>query len=80
MVRIKVPSKYWSELVEYPIGTKFKTRHKTPRLCTVIDILKTYNSKGELVAVRYVAAHEFLGQTVVDRDIVGTTIKMGLVE
>jgi hypothetical protein len=29
---------------KYAIGTKFKTRHKIPRYCEVVDILKTYNS------------------------------------
>lgn len=64
--------------MEYAIGTKFKTRHKQPKICTVTDILKTYNSKGELVKVRYVATHEFLGQVVTDNEVVETTIKMGL--
>jgi hypothetical protein len=63
----------------HAIGTKYKTRHKEPRLCTVTDILKTYNSKGELVQVRYVAVHDVLGQQVVESDVVATTIAMGLV-
>ena len=61
----------------YSIGTKFKTRGKVQHICTVVDILKTYNSKGELVQVRYVATHEFMGQTVTERDVVGATIAMG---
>jgi len=64
----------------FPIGTKFKTRHNNPRQCEVVDILKTYNSQGELVAIRYVAKHDFLGQTVTDSDVVETTIAMGLIE
>lgn len=64
---------------DYPIGTQFKTRGKHPRLCTVIDILKTYNSKGEHVQTRYVATHELMGQTLIDRDVVRTTIAMGRV-
>lgn len=63
----------------YPIGTKFKTGGKAPRTCTVTDILKTYNSKGDLVSIRYVATHEFLGQTVTDRDVVAVTIARGLI-
>lgn len=61
---------------DFPIGTRFKTRGKHPRLCTVVDILKTYNSAGELVEVRYLTTHECLGQIVTDR-VVRTTIAMG---
>lgn len=61
-------------------GTKFKTRGKYPRVCTVMDTLHTYNGAGELVRVRYVATHEFLGQTVIDRDVCETTIALGLIE
>ena len=62
----------------YLIGTKFKTRGKHSRICTVVDILKTYNNAGELVSVRYVATHDFLGQIVFDKDVVATTITRGL--
>lgn len=65
---------------EFPIGTKFRTRGKHSRLCTVTDVLKTYNAAGELVDVRYVAVHELMGQVLEDRDVVRTTIAMGLVE
>lgn len=61
----------------FKIGTKFKTRGKYPRECTVVDILKTYNSKGELVEIRYVTTHEFMGQTVIDKNVVDATIAMG---
>lgn len=63
-----------------PIGTKFKTRHKNPRICTVIDKWDTYNSKGELVKVRYVATYKFMSQLVTDYDVVETTIKMGIIK
>ena len=62
---------------EITIGTKFTTRGKHPKECIVTDILKTYNSKGELVSTRYVATHEFLGQTVTDYDVVAVTIQRG---
>ncbi len=67
------------EVETYPIGTQYKTRGKHPRLCTVIDILKTYNYSGDLVSIRYVSTHDLLGQSVLDRDVVATTIAMGLV-
>lgn len=65
--------------LEYPIGTKFKSPGKHSRICTVVDILKTYNSKGELIQIRYVAEHEFLGQKVTDRDVLAVRIARGLI-
>lgn len=62
----------------FPIGTQFYTRGKAPQLCTVTDVLRTYNSAGVLVALRYVATHQFCGQTLTDRDVVDTTIARGL--
>lgn len=62
---------------KYRIGQQFKTRGKAPRVCTVVDILKTFNNAGDLVQLRYVATYEFLGQTVTDRDVPETTIAMG---
>lgn len=61
----------------FQIGQQFNTRGKFPRLCTVVDILTTYNSKGELVKLRYVAIHTFMGQVVTESDVVETTIAMG---
>ena len=64
----------------FKIGTMFKTRHKHPRVCTVIDIYRTYNSKDEMVSFSYVSSHEFLGQAVLDRDVPESTIAMGLIK
>jgi len=64
---------------EFPIGTEYITRGKHPRKCRVIDIWKTYNSSGEIVHTRYVSEHEFCGQMVQERDVVRTTIEIGLV-
>ena len=64
-------------MTDHPIGTKFKTRGKCPRECTVTDILKTYNHAGDLVSTRYVATHEFMGRAVAEHDICATTIAMG---
>lgn len=61
----------------FQIGQQFKTRGKVPRLCTVVDVLRTFNSANELVSLRYVATHEFMGQTMTDRDVCDTTIAMG---
>lgn len=65
---------------QYPIGQQFMSRGKHPRLCTVIDILKTFNSKGECVRLRYVATHEFIGQTVTDYDVLEVSITRSLME
>lgn len=67
-----------SLIARFPIGTKYLTRGKRKDLCTVVDILKTYNNAGELVSIRYVTAHDFCGQQVFDYDVVDTTIAMGL--
>lgn len=62
----------------FTIGQIFKPVGKT-YLCTVTDVLKTTNSRGELVAVRYVATHDFMGQCVTDSNVLETTIARGLV-
>lgn len=64
---------------KFKIGTRFRTRGKHPLDCVVTDILRTYNSAGELVRVRYVAERTFCGQAVEDIDVVETTIAMGLI-
>jgi hypothetical protein len=64
---------------KFPIGTVFKTRHKHPRTCTVIDIYRTFNSAGEQVDMRYVTTHEFLGQILTDTQVPETAIQLGTV-
>ena len=64
----------------FPVGTKFRTGGKHPRICTVIDIYTTKNSFGNVVSIRYVATHEFAGQTVTEQDIAAPTIARGLLE
>lgn len=61
--------------MEIGIGTRFIRRGtKRKDIETVTDIYTTYNSKGEVVSIRYVATHEFMGQVITDHDIVKTTI------
>lgn len=62
----------------FPIGTKYATREKVSRVCTVTDQLTTTNAAGEVVRRTYVSAHEFCGQSVVNHDVVDTTIARGL--
>jgi hypothetical protein len=57
----------------------YKSRGKHPKTCTVTDILKTYNSKEELVKTRYITTHEFMGQTVTEYDVPASAISMGLI-
>ena len=60
----------------YPLGTVFKNgAHE----CTVLDILRTYNSGCEMVQIRYVAGHKFLGQFVRNNDIAAVTIAKGFI-
>lgn len=66
-------------MLEYQVGTVFLSSGRHPRLCTVTDILRTYNNMGKLVSVRYVAQHKFLGQIVTDKDVLATTIARGIV-
>lgn len=61
----------------FAIGTRFRTRGRVPRDCTVTDIWRTYNAAGALVRVRYVATHEFMSQTITDHDLPEATIAMG---
>lgn len=63
----------------YPIGTTFSTGGKHPKTCTVVDHLTTTNSKGEVVNERYVATHQFCGQSVTDHNVVAVTIARGLI-
>ena len=63
----------------FKIGTVYKSGGKHPNTCTVTDILTTRDSKGDLVAIRYVSIHNFCGQMVADNDVVETTIARGLV-
>lgn len=65
---------------EYPIGTQYRSSGREPRLCTVVDVWKTYNHAGELVSTRYVSTHPFMGQQVTERDVVAVTIAKGLVQ
>jgi len=64
---------------QYAIGQQFMTRGCTPRLCTIVDIHKTYNAAGDLVKYCYVATHEFMGQTLTDCEVPEATVTRGLI-
>ena len=60
---------------KFPIGTQFmSTGGKNKKVCTVVDHLTTTNSKGEVVSLRYVAMHWFMGQQMLDANVCETTI------
>jgi hypothetical protein len=64
----------------FSIGTKFTSGGKHPRICTIVDIHKTYNSAGDLVWIEYVATHEFMGQTVTDYHVCDTTVARNILK
>jgi len=64
---------------KYPIGTKFKSPGKHPKICTVTDFHVTRNLAGELVRSCYVATHEFMGQTITDYQVPSATIARNLI-
>lgn len=55
------------------IGDQFIKPGKRKDLCTVIDILKTYNSDDKLVKTEYLCKHDFMGQKVTHIEC-GTTV------
>lgn len=59
------------------IGSKWVTRDKHPRLCTVDHILTTTDETGKVVAIQYESSHEFMGQRIVHVDG-ATTVRMGI--
>lgn len=62
----------------HPIGTWFLPVGKNKRPQKVVDIITSFNSKGDLIAVRYVSEHDFCGQTVVARDLPRATVSRGI--
>lgn len=57
----------------FEIGTVYKS-YRDDRLNIIVDVYKTYNSKGEMVALSYVTEHEFLGQKIKRRDVTDAEI------
>jgi hypothetical protein len=63
---------------QHKIGEQFIRRSsKRKDVETIIDILTTTDSKGDVVKIRYVALHNFCGQPVIDNDVLQSTITMG---
>jgi hypothetical protein len=57
----------------FPTGLTFQSRHQPRKTYEIIDVLRTYNSAGEMVEMRYVTQHTLCGQgvrsTMVDTEI-----------
>lgn len=62
--------------MKFPIGTKYTDRKG--RECVIVDIYTTTNHAGQVVKVRYVAAHKLMGQSVLDHDVCETTIRRAI--
>ena len=62
----------------FPVGTQYIPTGKNRAVHTVTDFLTTRNLAGEIVAVRYTATHDFLGQPITTYNIIETTIARGL--
>lgn len=64
----------------YPIGLEFRMKRgkQSPRECEIVDVHTTTNSAGEIVKIRYVAAYEFMGQVILDKDVCAVTIARAL--
>ncbi len=59
----------------FRIGQKFKRQRKHAKIETIVDIFTTTSKQtGEIVKIRYVASHDFLGQQVLDYSVLDTTI------
>tara|TARA_R110000822_G_scaffold2258_4_gene10856 strand:+ start:214 stop:447 length:234 start_codon:yes stop_codon:yes gene_type:complete len=58
------------------IGVKFLSSGKNKIVCTVIDILKTYNSKNELIKTTYIEQHLFCGQNI-KSEVVAVSVQRG---
>ena len=63
----------------FPIGLTFTLSRgkKVARENTIVDILKTTNSKGETVRIEYVISHKFMGQDI-SETVIDTTIARNL--
>ncbi len=69
--------KYNSDHVLYKNGTEFLPIGKRT-VETVVDSLRTYNMKNELVDLKYVSTHVELGKTLTTYDVPRATVARGI--
>lgn len=62
----------------FPIGTKYTTGGKHPRIATITGQHTTIDQDGNVVRERYVSVHEFLNRVIQETDIPDTTVARGL--
>ena len=66
-------------ITKYQIGQQFTlTRKHSKQDRTIVDIHVTRNTSDEIVKIRYVTEHTFMGQVVIDSDVVPVTIARSL--
>ncbi len=63
---------------KYEVGQQYLPKGKGCTLRTIIDIHTTYNLASEVVRLRYVSTHDFLGQKVIELDVCETTVSIGI--
>lgn len=69
------------QLPRFAPGTQYlPAGQKRPKIHTVTDVFTTRNLAGELVSIKYVSEHDFLGQKLKGYDIADATIARGLVK
>lgn len=60
---------------KFEIGQTYTHKRKnSEQLRTIVDRLETYNAKGELIKLRYVTEHSFMGQILTDDDVLEVSI------
>lgn len=65
----------------FPIGLTYTLKRKNSKqVRTIVDYLQTFNLNGDLVNIRYVTEHSFMGQTIRDYDVIEVSIARCLPE
>lgn len=62
---------------KFKIGQQYKVNERSC-VYTIKDILTTFNSKNEVVKIRYLVSHVFCGQEINNQDVCETTIARGI--
>ena len=66
-----------NRIQRHAVGTQYLSHAKHPRVCTVTDFMTVCGLDGEIVRTYYQSEHEFMGQTVTEREVCGATIARG---
>ena len=64
----------------YDISTQYISQGKHKDLCTVVGFSTAYNSNNEVVNIKYISTHKYLGQTVYNYDVLESTITRKIIE